>query len=316
MPTPTVSVNALQTTVATPTYSTGSVELSAFNTVNLARSIYGVGLLAQNTQLDIAAKNHASYLAALQMAAQNAVISHTEDPEKPLFTGVNPADRIKAALYAALTYSEVIDPVIQVDGGSSLPGVVAVNILLSAPYHRFGLFVNMRDIGFGDAEARFASQGYTEHFVVGDLATSTAAQAQLPATDWIGLWPADQSAAVMYSFAGEIPNPIPSLNGACAGYPVSLQIRSDRILVTSSFTLVESATGTAVGVQLSTKATDANPAYASDNSAYIIPLKPLKLATQYKAHFTGTSTGVAIDKVWTFTTVAANNRSVYGCDPS
>jgi hypothetical protein len=132
----------------------------------------------------------------------------------------------------------------------------------------------------------------------------------------VGLWPLDNATDVLYSFATETPHPIPVLKGACGGYPVSFQVRDDQVLATTSFTLTEAVSGAAVAVQLSTKQTDVNPDYAQSNTAYIIPLKPLKLNTRYTAHFVGMRDGTPINKMWSFTTMAQNVRWIYGCNPS
>ncbi|BDT60186.1 hypothetical protein MasN3_36800 [Massilia varians] len=53
----------LQTSVPIPTYAANSEELAFFNAYNEFRSQAGLGKLAQNTKLDLAAKNHLNYQA-------------------------------------------------------------------------------------------------------------------------------------------------------------------------------------------------------------------------------------------------------------
>jgi uncharacterized protein YkwD len=317
VPTPTPSPTALQTSVPTPTYVAGSAQLSAYNTLNDARVAYGVGKLAQSALLDTAAANHSQYMEYRYAAADYADLGHTEDPSKSGFTGVNPSDRISYAKYAASTTGEAIAGSFNsITGTQTDPGVRAVNVLLSGPYHRFGVLDAYRDVGIGDTPTAFPNEGGTRHFPVFDLAVAQNAQNQLPATGWVGVWPVDQMTGVMYSFIGESPNPIPENNGTCAGYPVSVQSLTGTTLATTSFTLVQTSTNASVSVKLATVSTDANPAYARANSAYIIPYAPLKLGTQYTAHFVGSANGTAIDKTWTFTTTAQNTKQIYGCDPS
>lgn len=308
---------ALQISVPAPTYATASLALSAFNAMNTARQTYWIGLLAQNSKVDLAATNHAQYELGRYQAADYAHLGHYEDPAQPGYTGVRPTDRVIAAGYQPSGVGESYTDFIVVDGVASDPGVTAVNVLLSGPYHRFGMLSAFRDVGIGVASMRFSGEGGVHQFVTIDYGIAKDAQQQLPQSTWVGVWPAANATQVLYSFAGETPNPIPVNNGACAGYPVSVQVRNDLTLNTSTFTLTEVPTNTPVSVQLSTAATDANPAYATSNSAYIIPYQPLKLGTQYQAHFVGsTSDGRSIDKTWTFTTMTSNVKMIYGCNPS
>ncbi len=308
--------SALQTTVPSPTYGAGAVSLSAFNALNSARLNYGVGLFAQKSQLDAAASSHSQYNLARYQAGDFQAVGHIEEVSKSGFTGVSWSNRIAAAQYSASLSGETISTFNIATGVQSDPGVVAVNAFLSAPYHRFALFDEFRDIGIADAAQAFANEGGTRHFLTFDFAVAQGAQAQMPATNWVGLWPLANATDVQYGFAGESPNPLPENNGACGGYPVSVQVRSDLTLTTTVFTLVETATNAAISARLSTLATDANPTYARKNSAYIIPFQPLKLNTQYTAHFVGAANGVAIDKTWTFTTTTQNSSAVYLCNPS
>lgn len=307
---------ALQDTVATSTYAAGSIELSAFTALNQARAAYGVGQVAQNSQLDTAAQNHTAYINGRFQAGDYTAATHTENPAYAGFTGAAPADRIAYAKYAASQTSEDLSSIIAVDGVTSDPGVVAMDTLLSGPYHRFSLLDGYRDVGVAHTSIRPANSGGTLNTIVADFGVAQASQAQAPASGWIGVWPADNATGVLYSLSGESPDPIPSNKGMCAGYPVSLQAKAGVTLATTAFTLTETASGAVVDVQLSTRATDANPTYARANTAYIIPYLPLKLATKYTAHFVGSQNGTAIDKTWSFTTRADNVKSIYGCNPS
>jgi uncharacterized protein YkwD len=315
-PTPVADQNALQGSVAAGTYAAGSVELSAFVTLNAARDAYGVGQVAQNAQLDTAALNHAAYIMGRQQAGDYNSIGHGEDPAKAGFTGATAADRIAFAKYAAVSTGEDISIMIEVDGAQSAPGAVAVNAFLSGPYHRFSLLDGQRDVGIGQTQARFTGEGGVNHALVANFGVAQGKAPQLPAANWVGVWPAENAKDVMYSFAGEAPNPIPVNNGACAGYPVSVQVRNGMVLTVNTFTLAETTTGAAVSAQLTTKDTEINASQLRTNTAYVIPYKPLKLNTSYTAHFVGSRNGVAIDKSWTFTTTSQNTKQVYGCDPS
>lgn len=313
---PAVDPTALQNTVPAPSYAAGSFELAAFTKLNQVRAAYGVGQVAENAQLNLAAQNHATYINNRFQAGDYTAAGHSENPAYAGFTGATPADRIAFAKYAAVGTGEDLSSIIAVDGVTSDPGVVAIETLLSGPYHRFGLFDGYRDVGMARTSIRIAGEGGLHNTFVANFGTPQGTTAQAPATGWIGVWPADNATGVMYSFSGESPNPIPANNGQCAGYPVSLQIKPGARLETTAFSLTEAATGAQVSVQLSTAATDVNPAYARGNTAYIIPFKPLKAGVKYTAHFVGAQNGTAIDKTWSFTTTAQNTKLIYGCDPS
>lgn len=308
--------NALQTTLNDTTYAIGSSTAIMYRTINEARKSYGVGLLNQNTKLDTAASNHAHYVSTRWGALDFTTVGHIEDVSKPGFTGINPADRMAFAGYFPATAGELLTTFISVDGIDSSPGVVGVQVFLSGPYHRFGMLDGSREIGIADAVARFPGEGGTNHTVVINSAVASGAKVQLPSLSWVGLWPTDGATDVLYSFAGETPDPIPANKGACAGYPVSVQVRNGLTLTTNTFTMTEGQSGDAISVQLSTAATDINPSQARLNTAYIIPYKPLKLATKYTVHFEGAAGGASINKTWSFTTGSQNTKLIYGCNPS
>lgn len=314
-----VDPNALQNDVAAPSYSAGTAQLAAFNAINNARATYGIGRLAENAALNTAANNHALYIRGRLEAGDYTAVDHFEDPAKPGFTGRTPLDRVQFAKYdiaAGNGAGENLSSVVEVDGVSTVPGAVAVEVLLSGPYHRFGLFDASRDVGLGHSTIRVNGEGGIRHTLVVNSSLSRGTQGQLPAKDWIGVWPADKAIGVLYSFGGETPNPIPSNGGACAGYPVSIQVKDGQLLTVGSFTITETVSGAAVRAQLSTPSTDANPAFARANTAYLIPYAPLKLNTNYTVRFAGARDGTVVDKTWTFTTRPDNVKLVYGCDPS
>ena len=313
---PVSDASALQATVPPSAYAAGSVELAAFTSLNAARAAYGVGLLADRAPLATSAKNHATYIIERFKAGDFQAANHTEDPTKLFFTGVTPADRAAHAKYAGAPVGENLSYIIEGDGVQSVPGNVSIEGLLSAPYHRAAFFDSSRDVGFGHSQVRLGMEGGVSHIVVANFGVPQGTQQQLPAADWVGLWPTAGATNVMYSFAGEVPDPIPVNKGACAGYPVSVQARNDFTLSTTAFTLTETVSGAPVSVQLATKDTDANPSIARANTAYIIPFRPLKLNTQYTAHFVGARNGVALDKSWSFTTLGQNTKKVHGCDPA
>ncbi|MHB8951176.1 MAG: CAP domain-containing protein, partial [Rhodoferax sp.] len=86
-----VLASTIVTSVPAPTYAADSEELVAFNVLNAQRAHCGFGLLAQDTKIDVAAKNHASYLIL------NHLQGHYQASGDLGFTGVTPADRVLSA---------------------------------------------------------------------------------------------------------------------------------------------------------------------------------------------------------------------------
>lgn len=88
----------LQISVPTPSYLMGSVELVYFNFINQLRQQLGLGLLAQNTLLDMAAGNHAKYLDL--SGTSEEIASGMESPQNTNFTGVTAQDRCNHVGYS------------------------------------------------------------------------------------------------------------------------------------------------------------------------------------------------------------------------
>src|SRR5471030_3256960 len=87
---PTVTPGNLQTTVPAPTYAAGSQELAFYTTFNAFRQAEGLGLLAQNSKLDAADRNHLNYLLTntdLNLSSIDPATGrpqfHIEDPKRP-----------------------------------------------------------------------------------------------------------------------------------------------------------------------------------------------------------------------------------------
>lgn len=325
-----------QTSVPEPTYATSSVPLSLFRAINAARQAYGLGLFAQSAALDTAATNHAQYLLQRWQAGDTDTSYYfsssgsVEAMGNPGFTGRTSFDRASAANYLGDGYGESNIVVVLADGVPSDPGTVAVNKVLSLPYHRFGLFGSWRDVGIGVANTRVANPAGTVNIATMSLGWPKCGNSsacshfpvlkQFPSPNWVGVWPLDGATNVMYAYRREAEaDPMPDSNGNCAGYPVSIQAMDG--VLTSSFTLTETMTNTPVDVLRSPSTatpstTPYHDAYAGSGVAIIIPYKPLKLGTRYTAHFVGSLGSMAIDKTWTFTTGTTNTKAVYGCDPS
>jgi len=250
--------------------------------VNQTRQLMGLPAVAGNAQLDLAAQAHADYL-------QTHIngISHNETPGLSGFTGATPGARLTAAGYLFSSMNEVIS-------GGVASGQQAVQGLVQAIYHRFGIFapeVAEVGIGLGTAPGKFAN-------VVIDFGATFGNTVTLP-IGWLGTYPVDGQTGVTRDFNSdtEVPDPVPSQNRV--GYPVSIHAGAQDTLAVTSFTLARADGGMSLPVQLLSFPADA---HVPANAAAVVPLAPLDYGTRYQASFIGTRNGQAVSLSWTFTT--------------
>ena len=132
-PVPAAAPATLVTTVAAPTYAAAGEELSAYNTLNAERERCGFGKLAQNAQLDLAARDHSLW------RLTNNVVGHVQDPvaQPNGFTGRTPDERAVFRGYVAAQVRETINVRLPVPKAGM--GAVLTRGLLAAPYHALAL---------------------------------------------------------------------------------------------------------------------------------------------------------------------------------
>ena len=298
-PVSTMQAASLQTAVAS-TYAAGSSYAVAFAKINAFRATQGLGLLNQNANADIAAKNHQVYVAT-NNSGDNG---HVEVAGMPGFTGVGVKDRLIAAGYPAEIASEVIAFSLEFPN----PDTSAVDNLINTVYHR----------------ATMMYQGFTSIGVAGEDATNPlymdfgATKAQLNAGDYVGVYPANGQTGVWLTLGVEAPNPFyqemeMTQANMCAktSAPVSLTSEASTTLSVTSFTITEAGQTTPLDVRLITSATSTqDTTYLGTNVAFVVGKAPFKANTTYKVHFvgkaigvaTGSTSGLSIEKSWSFTT--------------
>jgi hypothetical protein len=181
-------------------------------------------------------------------------------------------------------------------------GAVEIDGLVAAIYHRIPLLsFKTKDIGVGyvqtsvDPDPRFNT--YANVF---NMAHSGTAQGAPALTSIV--WPADNSTSTSTSMPSEIPRPgIPGASGVF-GYPVSISVDEDRVLVPTTFTLTDSA-GATVLCNLLSYSTDANlVTYNAKAFVALVPRDPLKSASTYTVQFVGTLDGAPFSRTWSFKT--------------
>lgn len=301
---PAVIPGQLQTSVPALTYAAASEEFAFVTAFNDFRRKLGLGLLAQSSLLDKSAQNHLQYVVTNDVNYGGAVDMNAIDPAtgrpmfhietvgKPLFTGVTELDRAKAVGYAGFYAGEFGT----VGGGKG--AALAFETLVRTVYHRAGLmFQGPTDIGV--AIGKDASQTFVVEFGY--------AKEQFNASDYLGVYPADNQSAVGLFTGGEVPNPFPDLSTSNAdfptktGYPVSVTSKEGTTLQVVSFTITEAGASSPLDARLMTKDNDPNH-YLQANVAFLVAKATLKPNTTYSVVFSGRVNNVVVNKNWKFTT--------------
>lgn len=306
-PTPIVPAENIQKTVPALTYPSDSAEFSFVTTLNTFRAQVGLGLLAQHAALDKAAANHLAYILRNDMLLGGTVNMrafdpatgrsnfHIEESTKPLFTGVQEADRAKAAGYIGNYVGE------QISFGGGKGSVVALKGLIGTVYHRAGL-MHQGPTNIGVSVGADSSQTVVMEF-------GFLAKPQANAGDYLGVYPADKQTGVGLHAQVEVPNPFPELSlsnddfPSKTGYPISVSAAQGATLKVQEFVLTDATTGLAVDARVMHHENDPNKLLLP-NAAFLIAKTRLKPGTTYQVRFSGLVGGATVTRSWGFTTVA------------
>jgi uncharacterized protein YkwD len=284
------AVTGTTTTPSAPTQEpgaptlTGNNALDGYNWINYRRGQLGLSVLVRNSRIDTAAQGHSDY------QRTNNTITHEQTPGQPGFTGVELIDRLRAASYA-LPLPYALGEVISATSNST--GFYQAEELIAAIYHRFVIFEPIfKEIGAGAATT---SSGYT--YFTADF-TVVNGYSGLGAGQFV-VYPANNQVNVPTNFFSdsESPDPVPGQNEV--GYPISVHADNGGSGVTVQNFSVAPRGGSALTVRLLSNATDGA---TGRNGAAIVPLAPLKSATIYDVSFSGTVSGTAVTRNWSFTT--------------
>lgn len=303
--TPVVIPGDIQNTVPALTYSPASQEYAFVTALNDFRSRLGLGLLAQNQQLDTASANHLAYLllndknygGTVDFNGYDPVSGrswlHIENGALQKFTGAQELERAKFANYTGTYVGE------EVTFGGGLGGTAAFGTLAQTVYHRAGLALqNVREVGVAVGSDRSQT-------VVMEMGLKTA---QSVSSDYIGVYPYDRQVGVALHAYVESPNPyIGELSTANDDFPtktsmpISVSVASGHTITVTAFTVVEAAQASPLAGRLMTSANDPNR-YLDKNVAFWTGKAPFKAATTYSVKFSGTNDNVPFSKEWSFTT--------------
>jgi chitodextrinase/uncharacterized protein YkwD len=282
---PWLAVGLLSAAFAAPLLAAPSAqEQAAIEQINLRRSQIGLPPLIHDSLLEQSARGHAAYLAATGETGHFQTSTGSAS-----FTGATPAERILATGYSPLWSSN------EVISFGSFTGVAAIEGLIQAIYHRFGIFSSsVEETGVGTT-AQHPDFGTV--FVV-----NSARRFQPPPAPgtWIGVYPYDGQTGVTRNFSSDTESPDPVPDKDLVGYPISIHVDDDKTLSVTSFT-VRPVGGSVLPARLLTNATDA---HTPASAAALIPEDPLAYGTQYEVSFTGKRNPGNVDVVrtWTFTT--------------
>jgi hypothetical protein len=220
---------------------------------------------------------------------------HVEDPTLSLGSyGQFFSDRLANSGYTPLLSGTELIAV----GPAS--GAEAVESLVQAIYHRFGIFMTSIDeqgVAFTTGRPGFGSA------LVADFA-SRSLPLPAPHPGWLGVYPHDGQTGVAIDFYSDGESPDPASGSNRVGYPVSAQVEDFHNLVVQSFTL-SGPDGQPIASVLLSGSPDAQArdTHLPISAAAILPLAPLAYGTKYTASFLGTSNGASVARTWTFTTV-------------
>jgi uncharacterized protein YkwD len=286
---PSVTPANLQASVPAPTYLAGSAELDAYVEFSGFRRMMGLGPVAQNSKIDVAAQNHSAYIVLYQN------IVHTEDSSKTGFTGATPADRLSFAQYSGNFAGEVV---------GVARGKFGVRGLMNSVYHRDGLtFQGMTEVGI----SYNGGWSFVEVMDFGRIGLG-----QNNASDFSTTYPVANQTDLPLTMLMEVPNPFPDLANTFDVYskntssPVTVYSETNTTLNVVNFSVTEDGQPLPLDVRLITKQNDVN-ALVAKNVAHIVGKVPFKANTKYNVSFSGNINGVALLKNWSFTTGTSVN---------
>ena len=276
-------------TLSSPSYTTGSPQLTAFNQINAERQECGFPTVSENTLLDQAASNHMIFM------QDNAYIGHDEGSNGTGYTGATPQAR---ALYVG--YGTSGGYIGELNGGftTDVGGALSVVALSSVPYHEAGLFTPTNDFGMA---YNLVNMGPTTTYYVPEIMLgyqgSAPALSNTPLT-----YPCQGATNVDYESAqAENPAPLGIDTGTNPiGTPIVVICSpSDNIALTSA--QIQPAGGSFTGMDMIESAGDVNHELQPNEAVAFSP-SPLQPNTTYRAVIDGTINGNAFVRDFTFTT--------------
>ncbi|CAN7785336.1 CAP domain-containing protein [Caballeronia sp. LjRoot34] len=315
---------AVQTSVPAPTYGTGTMQASAFSTLNAYRLSMGVGEVAQDPILDTSAMAHALYLDSNLANGNLTALSHDEVSTFANYYSATPLSRAQLAGAPATEWIGEDIAAGYPQTSAAAYGSNCVNIYLDTVYHLQSVTSNQQTIGIGFQQNSGSYPNYSCVLDFGETAgVSGAPQAnsfnasggqQMPTTT-IAHSPLVNEPNVALAMMKEDVNVAPDI--AAPGRPIMVLVNAANagdVLTVSSFTLT-AANGAVVAARIivpSAALTGSSAGVTADVNnalfqgvAFLLPLAPLTANTTYTATFSGARDGTPISATWSFTTAAS-----------
>jgi uncharacterized protein YkwD len=296
------------TGVAAPIPNATTGANAVYDLIVSERNKCGFAPIQRHAQLDLAARNHALWM------LKNRSSEHDEIADTPGFTGVKGWDRAAHVGYEEWGFAEILSYQNRFNSTELLnwevEGIVRMRNLLAAPYHMTGAFGGYPDIGISillSAANPLADVNQTSTAVslVVDLSAPKQQDRKISylSTDTIATYPCEGTTGTLTKLTNEVPNPVPGrdLGRYPIGQPVMV-VAGKRKTLTLELATMKDASGQNIAL-LSTlnKASDKNDRLDED-TAFLMPDKPLLPNSKYTVHVKGTSGSTPFDSTFSFTT--------------
>jgi hypothetical protein len=293
----------------------------AYAYLNQIRAKAGLTEFSRNAQLEIAAFNHANYL------ANNLIIGHYENQGIFGFTGVYPKDRTMNAGYRSTLVSENVS-------SGNVNSIDSIEKLMGAIYHRFG-FLDLvhNEVGIGIAQISLQNPNSVYTYNMGN--TEYNALCEGPAFSGVGhyylnvcepnikidatvfekvkekamgnnpnivVWPVNNDDDVPPAFFEEIPDPLPDYS--VSGNPISIQFNPlvfTTVNITRFELYVAPNNSQVHPTRLLSQKTDPNGKMSNLQYA-LFPLERLEWNTDYRVEVEYTSNLGEETLIWHFKT--------------
>lgn len=274
--------------------ASGDVTNDTLGYMNDQRAQLGLPALHYSAVVSKASANHAAYMQL------NGLVTHTESPGAPGYTGVSPTDRV-TAVYPTLSVGEIAAGF----GGAFAYSTEPIEALFDAPFHRTIITFDIATAGIGVAATTDPTKYSTLDVNLADY------QAFVPDNRLIAYPYSGQTNVKTSWVANESPNPManaPSYIGKVVGYPVTLSASGAGAFSGIAFRITD-----AQGQPVPCQETDNTTSDEALRMAVCVPFAPLAANAAYTVTVSGSLTNTTIatpapfSVSWTFTTAAKAN---------
>ncbi len=285
---------AVTGTQAPPQYASASAQSAAFTLLNQYRQQCGFAALQQNTVLDTAAQNHATW------EGDNSTFSDYEQSGQTGFTGTDYQAR---ATYAGFPSSVFVtgasgggNAVFPADFVAATAGQQFAYSLIGGVYHAVVATYPANIVGFGEYETQSTSGSYT---YTNSWQSMSFANTQTQSLSAPLTFPCEGVTGLPYREVGELPTP-PNASASGTGTPVIVRGNVTDTIVLQTATMTDGS-GNVITLQVLNSSTDPNKLVGT-YEARAYPTSPLTANTSYTVSLSGTWNGAAFSRTFKFST--------------